>query len=75
MYPDVTAINIMKLHLKLKTYHTKQLMCIITYSKSMVIKEDVYNFSILIKACTEAGLYEKAIEVFYQIQSTRSKNK
>ena len=33
------------------------------------MKEDEYSFSILTKACTEAGQYHKAIEVFHQMQN------
>ena len=66
--PDATTINtIMKLHLKLKQSH--KAIKAHSLHKKYGVKEDEYSFSILIKAYTEAGLYDKAIEVFHQMQS------
>ena len=66
--PTATTINtIMKLHLKLKQSH--QAIKAHSLYKKYGVKEDDYSFSILIKAYTEAGLYEKAIEVFHQMQN------
>ena len=61
--PTASTINtIMKLHLKLKEPH----QAIKAYNylfKKYGVKENEYTFSILIKAYTEAGQYNKAIEV------------
>ena len=66
--PTAPTINtIMKLHLKLKEPH--QAIKTHTLHKKYGVKEDVYSFSILIKAFSEAGLYNKAIEVFNQMQN------
>ena len=66
--PNATTINtIMKLHLKLKQPH--QAIKAHTLHKKYGIKETDYSFNILIKAFTEAGKYNKAIEVFHQMQS------
>ena len=67
--PDTTTItSIMKLHLKLKQPH--QAIKAHNYIfKKYGAKEDVYSFNILIKAYTEAGRYDKAIEVFHQMQN------
>ena len=37
--------------------------------KKYDVRETEYTLSILIKACTEAGRYDKAIEVFHQMQN------
>ena len=61
-------ITIMKLHLKLKQPH--QAIKAHNYLfKKYGVKEDEYSFSILIKAYTEDGRYNKAIEVFHQMQN------
>ena len=57
----------MKLHLKLKQPH--QAIKAHSLHKKYGVKENDYTFNILIKAYTEAGRYEKAIEVFYQMQN------
>ena len=56
----------MKLHLKqphqaIKAHNSLH--------KKYGVKEDEYTFSILIKAYTENGQYNKAIEVFHQMQN------
>ena len=67
--PNAPIINtIMKLHLKLKQPH-KAIKAHNYLFKKYGIKEEVYSFSILIKAYTEARQYNKAIEVFHQMQS------
>ena len=66
--PDATTItSIMKLHLKLKQPH--QAIKAHALHKKYGVKENDYTFNILIKAYTEAGAYNKAIEVFHQMQS------
>ena len=66
--PDASTItSIMKLHLKLKEPH--QAIKAHTLHKKYGVKENEYTFNILIKACTEAGRYNKAIEVFHQMQN------
>ena len=66
--PDATTINtIMKLHLKLKQPH--QAIKAHALHKKYGVKENEYSFSILIKAYTEAGRYDKAIGVFHQMQN------
>ena len=67
--PNAPTINtIMKLHLKLKQPH--QAIKAHNYLfKKYGVKENEYTFSILIKAYTEAGQYNKAIEVFHQMQN------
>ena len=67
--PNAPTINtIMKLHLKLKQPH--QAIKAHNYLfKKYGIKEDVYTFNILIKALTEDRQYDKAIEVFHQMQN------
>ena len=57
----------MKLHLKLKEPH--QAIKAHSLHKKYGVKENDYSFNILIKACTEAGRYNKAIEVFHQMQN------
>ena len=67
--PNASTINtIMKLHLKLKQPH-QAIKAHNSLFKKYGVKEDEYSFSILIKACTEAGVYNKAIEVFHQMQN------
>ena len=67
--PDATGINtIMKLHLKLKQPH-QAIKAHNSLFKKYGLKENEYTFNILIKAYTEAGRYEKAIEVFHQMQN------
>ena len=63
-----TITSIMKLHLKLKEPH-QAIKAHNSLFKKYGVKEDVYAFSILIKAYTEAGRYNKAIEVFHQMQN------
>ena len=66
--PDAPTINtIMKLHLKLK--QPRQAIKAHSLHKKYSVKETEYSFNILIKACNEAGRYNKAIEVFHQMQS------
>ena len=57
----------MKLHLKLKQPH--QAIKAHALHKKYGVKENEYSFNILIKAYTEAGQYNKAIEVFHQMQN------
>ena len=63
-----TIGTIMKLHLKLKEPH-KAIKAHNYLFKKYGVTEDEYTFSILIKAFTEAGIYDKAIEVFHQMQN------
>ena len=66
--PNATTINtIMKLHLKLKQPH--QAIKAHSLYKKYGVKENDYTFSILIKAFTENEQYDKAIEVFHQMQN------
>ena len=66
--PNATTIGtIMKLHLKLKQPH--QAIKAHTLHKKYGVKENEYSFNILIKAYTEAERYDKAIEVFHQMQN------
>ena len=66
--PNTATIGtIMKLHLKLKQPH--QAIKAHALHKKYGVKENEYSFATLIKAYTEAGLYDKAIEVFNQMQN------
>ena len=64
--PNAPTIGtIMKLHLKLKQPHK----AIKAHGlQKYDVKENEYSFNVLIKAYTEAGRYNKAIEVFHQMQ-------
>ena len=66
--PNAPTINtIMKLHLKLKQPH--QAIKAHNLHKKYGVKENDYTFNILIKAYTEKGDYDKAIEVFHQMKN------
>ena len=67
--PTVSTIaTIMKLHLKLKQPR-EAIRAHNSLFKKYGVKEDEYSFSILIKAYTEDRQYNKAIEVFHQMQN------
>ena len=57
----------MKLHLKLKEPH-QAIKAHNSLFKKYGVK-DVYSFNVLIKAYTEDQQYDKAIEVFHQMQN------